>query len=143
MSCIPQSGGCERPFTEAFVEHLNQTGGSRYVHRACLDRIDSKNPQPEAMYVDSERKLQLVIERKSISWPIDYPYRQELWPRSRHERCERGVRTAEALRCPADACYPVSTRVNSVANDDEGCSAPVEVARGSESALFVVGAAVC
>jgi putative SOS response-associated peptidase YedK len=24
-------------------------------------------------------------------------------------------------------CYPVSTRINSVANDDEGCSAPVEL----------------
>jgi hypothetical protein len=77
MSCIPESGGCERPFTEAFVEHLNQTGGSHYVHRACLDRIDSMNPQPEALYVDSEQDLQLVIERKSISWPIDYPYRHK------------------------------------------------------------------
>jgi putative SOS response-associated peptidase YedK len=26
-------------------------------------------------------------------------------------------------------CYPVSTRVNHVANDDEGCSAPVDVAQ--------------
>ena len=25
-------------------------------------------------------------------------------------------------------CYPVSTRINHVANDDEGCSAPVELA---------------
>jgi putative SOS response-associated peptidase YedK len=25
-------------------------------------------------------------------------------------------------------CYPVSTRINSVANDDEECSEPVEVA---------------
>jgi hypothetical protein len=25
-------------------------------------------------------------------------------------------------------CYPVSTRINSVVNDDEGCSAPVELA---------------
>ena len=24
-------------------------------------------------------------------------------------------------------CYPVSTRINLVANDDEGCSAPVEL----------------
>lgn len=77
MSCIPQSGGCERPFTDAFVEHLNQTGGSRYVHRACLDRIDSQNPQPEALYVDSEQKIDLVIERKSISWPIDFPRRHQ------------------------------------------------------------------
>jgi putative SOS response-associated peptidase YedK len=25
-------------------------------------------------------------------------------------------------------CYPVSTRINSVGNDDEGCSVPVEAA---------------
>jgi putative SOS response-associated peptidase YedK len=26
-------------------------------------------------------------------------------------------------------CYPVSTRINSVAHDDEECSAPVELAQ--------------
>jgi hypothetical protein len=26
-------------------------------------------------------------------------------------------------------CYPVSTRINHVANDDEECSAPVELAQ--------------
>src|SRR5882762_1586891 len=72
MSCIQTSGGWERTFTEPFVEHLNKTEDCRYVHHACLDQ-DSKNPQPEALYVDSD-KGQLVIERKSISWPIDYPY---------------------------------------------------------------------
>jgi hypothetical protein len=77
MTCIPQSGGCERPFTEAFVEHLNQTGGCRYVHRACSDVASRQVPQPEALYEDSGRNMQLVIERKSISWPIDYPYRHK------------------------------------------------------------------
>jgi putative SOS response-associated peptidase YedK len=32
-------------------------------------------------------------------------------------------------------CYPVSTRINHVANDDEECSAPVEVA-GIQNRLF-------
>jgi putative SOS response-associated peptidase YedK len=40
--------------------------------------------------------------------------------------------TASELLKPYDArlmrCFPVSTRINSVANDDEGCSAPVEIA---------------
>jgi putative SOS response-associated peptidase YedK len=40
---------------------------------------------------------------------------------------------------PCDArlmrCYPVSTRVNSVANDDEGCSASVEPAQ-TQARLF-------
>lgn len=44
------------------------------MHRACLDR-DSSSPQPEALYVDAQTNLELVIERKSVSWPIDYPYR--------------------------------------------------------------------
>jgi putative SOS response-associated peptidase YedK len=32
-------------------------------------------------------------------------------------------------------CYPVGTRINHVANDDEGCSAPVELAR-AQGRLF-------
>jgi len=32
-------------------------------------------------------------------------------------------------------CYPVSTRINHVANDDEGCSAPMEFTQ-SQSRLF-------
>jgi len=75
MPCLPQSGGCEKPFTDAFIEYLNRTEGTRYVHRECLDVADRQNPQPEALYVDSERSIQLVIERKSISWPVDYVHR--------------------------------------------------------------------
>jgi hypothetical protein len=40
-----------------------------------LDIADREHPQPEALYIDSERSLQLVIERKSISWPVDYAHR--------------------------------------------------------------------
>jgi putative SOS response-associated peptidase YedK len=43
----------------------------------------------------------------------------------------KNVNTASELLKPYDArsmrCYPVATRVNHVANDDEGCSAPVEL----------------
>jgi len=38
--------------------------------------------------------------------------------RSRHEGRGCGVRSAEALRCRLMRCYPVSTRINSVAHDD-------------------------
>jgi putative SOS response-associated peptidase YedK len=45
----------------------------------------------------------------------------------------QNVAAASELLKPYDArimrCYPVSTRINSVANDDEECSAPVEVAQ--------------
>jgi hypothetical protein len=74
MSCIPQSGGCERPFTDTFVSHLNRLQGAQYMHRACLDAIERTTPQPEALYVDAESTLQLVVERKSISWPANYAY---------------------------------------------------------------------
>jgi hypothetical protein len=75
MSCRPRSGGCEKPFTDVLVAHLNDTEGTHYRHRACLDIIERTIPQPEALYVDAETGLQLVVERKSISWPADYPYR--------------------------------------------------------------------
>ena len=45
----------------------------------------------------------------------------------------RDVSVATELLKPFDArlmrCYPVSTRINSVANDGEGCSEPVELAQ--------------
>jgi putative SOS response-associated peptidase YedK len=45
----------------------------------------------------------------------------------------RNVDAASELLKPCDArlmrCYPISTRINSVTNDDEDCSAPVELAQ--------------
>ena len=45
----------------------------------------------------------------------------------------KNVNVASELLKPYDArsmrCYPISTRINHVANDDEACSAPVELAR--------------
>jgi len=44
----------------------------------------------------------------------------------------KDVAAASDLLKPYDArlmrCYPVSTRINRVANDDEECSRPVELA---------------
>jgi putative SOS response-associated peptidase YedK len=45
----------------------------------------------------------------------------------------KDVAAASDLLKPYDArqmrCYPVSTRINRVANDDEACSAAVELAQ--------------
>jgi putative SOS response-associated peptidase YedK len=50
------------------------------------------------------------------------------------------VHVVSELLKPYDArrmrCYPVSTRVNHVANDDEDCSRPTEIAQAQNS-LFV------
>jgi putative SOS response-associated peptidase YedK len=51
----------------------------------------------------------------------------------------RDVTTASELLKPYNAqlmrCYPISTRINHVANDDEECSAPVELAQ-IQNSLF-------
>lgn len=74
MSCIPFSGGCERPATDALVRHLNMVEESRFEHSACLDQTDSTRSQPECLYVDPGSDRRLVIERKSIMWPEMYAY---------------------------------------------------------------------
>jgi putative SOS response-associated peptidase YedK len=52
----------------------------------------------------------------------------------------RDVATTSDLLKPYDArqmrCYPVSSRVNHVANDDEECSHPVEITQ-AQNRLFV------
>ena len=54
----------------------------------------------------------------------------------------KDVPKASELLKPCDArlmrCYPVSTRINHVANDDEDCSAPVEFA-DAQNRLFSTG----
>ena len=51
----------------------------------------------------------------------------------------RDVSMASELLKPYDArlmrCYPISTRINHVANDDEACSTPVELAQ-TQARLF-------
>jgi putative SOS response-associated peptidase YedK len=53
----------------------------------------------------------------------------------------RDAAAASELLKPCDArlmrCYPVSTRINHVANDDAECSLPVETAEDQNS-LFTV-----
>jgi putative SOS response-associated peptidase YedK len=48
----------------------------------------------------------------------------------------KDVGAASDLLKPYDArlmrCYPVSTRINNVVNDDEECSRPVELAEAQE-----------
>jgi hypothetical protein len=74
MSCIPQSGGCERAATDELIAHLNSVEGGHYVHRACLDQIDRTGPQPECLYANVDDGRFLVVERKSISWPESYAH---------------------------------------------------------------------
>ena len=51
------------------------------------------------------------------------------------------VAAASELLKPYDArlmrCYPVSTRINHVANDDEECSRPVELKQTSVQSIFL------
>jgi putative SOS response-associated peptidase YedK len=53
----------------------------------------------------------------------------------------KDVGAASELLKPYDArrmrCYPVSSRVNHVANDDEECSRPVEPESEAQSRLFL------
>jgi putative SOS response-associated peptidase YedK len=50
------------------------------------------------------------------------------------------VDAARDLLKPYDArlmrCYPVSTRINRVTNDDEECSAPAEIVQVQSSLFF-------
>lgn len=77
MGCLPESGGCERQRTDPFVKHLNELEGKHFAHETCLDRVYRNSPQPEALYIDTDTAEQLVIERKTLVWPHDYPARHK------------------------------------------------------------------
>ncbi|MBI3776077.1 MAG: hypothetical protein HY273_11085 [Gammaproteobacteria bacterium] len=72
MGCLPESGNCERHRTDAFVSHLNLVEGRAFTHDACLDVLIRDSPQPEARYVEFSTNESLVLERKTIVWPLDH-----------------------------------------------------------------------
>lgn len=77
MSCLPQSGQCERGKTDPFAENLNGREKRAYTHIQCLDVAIRDRPQPEALYEDSSDGSTLVIERKSLMWPLDYAQKHQ------------------------------------------------------------------
>jgi hypothetical protein len=77
MNCLPESGGCERPFTDAFIAYLNEVERSNFTHRVCLDVSERRTAQPEALYKDDGTSKSLVIERKSLPWPLDFVHRHK------------------------------------------------------------------
>jgi hypothetical protein len=79
MGCLPESGGCERHRTEPFAHHLNELEGKHFSHATCLDRVYRNSPQPEILYIDPGTAEQLVIERKTLVWPLDYAERHKAY----------------------------------------------------------------
>ena len=77
MGCLPNSGRCERQRTEPFVQHLNAIENTSYRHEACLDLVIRNRPQPEVLYIEPSTAQRMVIERKTLVWPIDYAERHQ------------------------------------------------------------------
>lgn len=78
MSCLPETGGCERFKTDPFVNYLNAEEETSYQYEQCLDRSDRNNSQPETLYRDRNNAQTLVIERKTVVWPIDCVERHKI-----------------------------------------------------------------
>jgi len=70
MACLPSSSKCEWQEIRIFVEHLNETTSSNFVHKRCLDIEIRDSKQPEVLCSDREREL--TIERKTFLWPPEY-----------------------------------------------------------------------
>lgn len=77
MACLPQSGGCERLRIDPFVALLNSEEGTGFAHDECLDLAHRNSCQPEVSYIDSGANKMLVIERKTLAWPVDYVRRHK------------------------------------------------------------------
>jgi hypothetical protein len=76
MTCLPVSGGCERHLTDPFVECLNDSQGTCFAYQTCFHHINNE-PQPEALYSATDTGARLVIERKSVVWPLNYVKRHQ------------------------------------------------------------------
>jgi hypothetical protein len=65
---------------DAFALHYNEQSGTDYFHTACLDvvQISGLTPKaPEVLLTDAATGRQMVIERKSVTWPREYIHRHQ------------------------------------------------------------------
>src|ERR1022692_2562924 len=89
---------------------------TRVLPGPCISRLRC---YAESRHPSSSRVANLSIDRKE--GPM---------------ACDRFMRSSELLK-PSDArlmrCFPVSTRINHVVNDDEECSRPIEIVETQDS----------
>lgn len=81
MACIHHNMGCEWPFVEPLIRHINATEGTDYEHHQCLDHggnESQRDPQPEALYIGEKSGL-LTIEKKRLEWPPGIIKRHQFW----------------------------------------------------------------
>lgn len=70
MNCIPGSFKCEWRDLRHFVAHYNSVNGTSYERHSCLD-VEIRNcAQPEVLCRHESNEI--VLERKTITWPEDY-----------------------------------------------------------------------
>lgn len=124
MGCLPESGGCERRATEAFVTCWNNISGSSFEYVLCPDQVDRASPQPETLFADWARGKFLAVERKSVVWPLNYA--------ARHRADHRVAEFLQQSLGPATQNLPVSLHLESVTPaGPEACEDFAnEVARG-------------
>lgn len=75
MGCLPNSQECDRQIIAPFVHYLNELEGTAYAFKSCPDKTIRNRPQPETLYIDPANTKRLVIERKTLIWPLDYAER--------------------------------------------------------------------
>jgi hypothetical protein len=144
-ACKPNRRAAEGDQKRREVAHEQEQHGEIEGHGAFVGKERSNREDPGRLNADactgrrSEASVRLSRDRKSISptfltgktdtGSILHPDAYELWL----DPGMKDVSAASDLLKPCDAqlmrCYPVSTRINHVANDDEECSRPVELAQ--------------
>ena len=91
-----------------------------------LRRVSILTTTPNSLLAEVHDRMPVILE------PEDY----DLWL----DPGFTDLDTLTAMLKPFDAvlmkCYPVSTLVNSPANDNPGCAAEVETAHGDTESLF-------
>ena len=65
---------------EEFVLHYNRENGTSYAHTECLDILRTggrTERRPEVLVTDASTCRQMVVERKSVVWPLSYILRHQ------------------------------------------------------------------
>ncbi|KXB07064.1 hypothetical protein AKJ51_02145 [candidate division MSBL1 archaeon SCGC-AAA382A20] len=81
---------CEWRFIKGFVDLYNREYGTEYSRKVCPDVQIRDNKQPEVILEDGTTGKEIVIERKTVVWPVNYIENHVHWHQKAEEKARRG-----------------------------------------------------
>ena len=111
FSCFPPQENCEWYHLKDFVGRYNNSQGTTYTLKACLDVEGRSEKEPELL-LEAPGEIPIVIERKTVVWPREEYFSDH---RNEHDLLDLFLYKVRSLGSPfTDSAYQLTVNTSSL-----------------------------